>query len=88
MRVELIYAPGCNSYRNARNTLETVIADEGLPIPVELVEEEGQVGGAPTIRIDGHVVHSSPKSHHVDALRELLCRKWKELTEGPLLRTS
>jgi hypothetical protein len=88
MRVELIYAPGCNSYRNARNTLETVIADEGLPIPVELIEEVDQVGGSPTIRIDGHIVASSAKSHHIDSLRELVCRKWKELTEGPLLRTT
>jgi hypothetical protein len=86
MRVELVYAPGCTSYRKARNTLETVIAEERLPIPVECIEEDGQVDGSPTIRIDGEV-HASPKVHHIESLRDLLCRKWKELTENTLLGT-
>jgi hypothetical protein len=69
MRVELIYAPGCSSYKKARNTLETVIAEEGLPVPVELVEEHSQIHGEPTLRINGNVVHASPVSQHMEHFR-------------------
>lgn len=82
MRVELLYAPGCSSYLRAVNTLETVIAEEGLPVPIELIEEENQIGGAPTIRIDGSI-HSS--QHHLEPLREALRTRWREITEHPLL---
>lgn len=51
MRIELIYAPGCNSYRKALDVLETIIAEERLPIPIEMLEENGH--GAPRIRING-----------------------------------
>ncbi|HEY9788008.1 MAG TPA: hypothetical protein V6D17_21650 [Candidatus Obscuribacterales bacterium] len=83
MRVELIYRPGCSSYKNVRNTLELVIAEERLPIPVELVEE-GVVeeGIAPKIRINGNEVLETQST--IDSLRDLLCRKWKELTECAL----
>jgi hypothetical protein len=83
MRVELIYAPGCSTYSRARNILETVIAEERLPIPIELIEESGQEGGFPTIKIDGSVAHSL--LHHYEGLRDVLCRRWKELHEAPLL---
>jgi hypothetical protein len=86
MRVELLYAPGCSSYKKARNTLETVIAEEGLPVPVELVEEHGQKNGEPTLRINGNVVHASPILHHTDHFRDAICRHWKELTGEQLLR--
>ena len=80
MRVELVYAPGCNSIGSARNNLEMVIAEERLPIPVELVEDKDHTT-APSIRIDG----ISHVTHHFDHLRDLLCCRWKELTEAPLL---
>ncbi len=79
MRVELIYAPGCSSYRKALNTLETVIAEERLPLPVELVEDGIQTGG-PSIRINGDEV-----GNQIDSLRGAICQKWRELTEAPLL---
>ncbi len=79
MRVELIYAPGCSSYRKALNTLETVIAEERLPLPVELIEDGIQTGG-PSIRINGDEVGS-----HIESLRGAICQKWRELTEAPLL---
>jgi hypothetical protein len=82
MRVELLYAPNCSTYKRARNTLETVIAEEGLPVPVEMVEETGQVDGAPTLRINGNVVHSV--SHHIEHVRDAICKHWKDLTEKPL----
>ena len=81
MRVELLYAPGCTSLTKARNILETLIAEERLPIPVEVVEEDGQVGGSPTVRINGH----DNKVHCVETLRDTLNLRWKELTEAPLL---
>jgi hypothetical protein len=84
MRVELLYAPGCSSYKKARNTLETVIAEEGLPVPVELIEEAGQVDGSPMLRINGNVLHGSPVLQHVEHVRDAICRHWKEITEHPL----
>ena len=81
MRVELVYAPGCNSFGRARNTLEMVIAEERLPIPVELVEDQNHGTAPPAIRIDG-ICHVG---HHFDHLRDLLSGRWKELTEKPLL---
>ena len=83
MRVELIYAPGCNSYASTRDTLEMVIADEGLPIPVELVESTHHTNGSPGIRIDGEL--QTPKSHQPETLRHLLRRRWQELTHSQLI---
>lgn len=51
MRVELVYAPGCNSYRKALAVLETVIAEERLPISIEMSENLSD--GEPVIRING-----------------------------------
>jgi hypothetical protein len=84
MRVELLYAPGCNSFKKARNYLETVIAEEGLPVAVMLIEEPGQVHGSPSLRINGNVVHNSPMHHHADHFRDAICKHWKEMTEHPL----
>jgi hypothetical protein len=84
MRVELIYAPGCNSYASTRNTLEMLIADEGLPIPVELVESAQHTNGSHAIRIDGEV--HLPKSQQPEVLRTLLRRRWQELTHSQLMR--
>jgi hypothetical protein len=83
MRVELIYAPGCNLYKSVRETLETVIAEERLPIPVEMVEE-GAVSESPKIRIDGQIIPQSMAAHSFDHLRDVLTGHWKELTEAAL----
>lgn len=82
MRVELIYRPGCSSYSSVRDTLETVIAEERLPIPVELVEAGNQA--SPRIRINGNEEHDSGITNTLEALTDLLSKKWKELTECPL----
>jgi hypothetical protein len=58
-----------------------VIAEERLPIPVELVEEENH--GDPTVRVDG--INHASVLHHFEHLRLLLCGRWKEITEKPLL---
>ena len=87
MRVEVHYAPGCSSYNKAKETLETVIAEEGLPLPVELVEDL-QMSGAPIIRINGNVLQNSPVMHQIEHLRDAICNHWKELTEKPLSKLS
>jgi len=85
MRIELLYAPGCNSYTKARNTLETLIAEERWPISVECIEEAGQQSDDPVLRVDGGDHHRF-ETTGAESLRELLIRKWKELTEHPLQR--
>jgi hypothetical protein len=103
MRVELIYTPGCKVSRKTLDNLQTVIAEEQLPIPVEVIERNEHLAHN-TIRIDGDelcdlpVVPQGPYCRLyatrsgvsgvpcMEALREVLFRKWKELTEAPLLR--
>lgn len=84
MRVELIYKPGCSSYSSVRDTLEKVIAEERLPIPVELVEACSQENASPRIRINGNEEHDSGITNTLESLTDLLSRKWKEITECPL----
>lgn len=78
MRVELIYKPGCDSYSKILASLQTVIAEERMPIHVELVDTGST---SPKIRIDGKVEHESGIHTTIDSLSDLLCRKWKEMTE-------
>ncbi|HEY9712802.1 MAG TPA: hypothetical protein V6C72_04995 [Chroococcales cyanobacterium] len=61
------------------------IAEERLPIPVELVEASDHQDGSPTIRIDGNVIHSI--KHHYEDLRDSLSRRWRELNHDPLAST-
>lgn len=84
MRVELIYAPGCNSYRKILERLETVIAEERLPVPVELVEERHRKDD-PMIRIDGETCGAPKVLTCAEAMRDALSRKWKEMAVNPLL---
>jgi hypothetical protein len=86
MRVELLYAPGCSSYKSARNTLETLIAQEGLPVPIELVENTEQKHGEPQLRIHGNNVHTSSASQHIEHMRDAICKHWQELTGEQLIR--
>lgn len=106
MRVELIYTPGCNSYKKLLDKLETVIAEERLPIPVHVIESASAAAEpviSPTIRIDGDDIHELPVAPLgqacrifpgsqgssaqpcIDSLREILYRRWKDITERPLL---
>jgi len=83
MRVEVLYSPGCKVSKSVRNTLETVIAEERLPIPVEMVENEQEDFSPPTIRIDGHEVRHNSTLHTLDHFRDLLCGRWHELNAAP-----
>jgi hypothetical protein len=100
MRVELIHTPGCNRYKKTLELLQTVIAEERLPLHVEVTEENSYVVEKPCIRIDGDdlgdVLHINddpcssiskalPGLPCVEKLRELLCRKWDDITRLPAL---
>jgi hypothetical protein len=87
MRVELVYSPGCHQYKALRNSLETVIAEECLPIPVEMVENTDKTND-PIIKIDGNIVSSETTANIVDQFRDLLTGRWQELTEHPLNRAA
>ena len=81
MRVELVYTPGCTSYRKALSILETVIAEERLPIPVELTEaSESQ---APRIILDGETMTESAHSC-IEEMRSQISAKWQDLTSKML----
>ena len=70
MRVELVYTPGCTTYKKALHLLETV------ELTAHPAESDKQ---APSIRLDG--VALSDAAHGCgEELRLLLCRRWNELT--------
>jgi hypothetical protein len=63
MKIELFYWEGCPSYPEARDLLETILAERGIDAPVQMREvvtqedaEELRFPGSPTIRIDGEDV--------------------------------
>lgn len=80
MRVELLYTPGCRSYRRALSILETAIAEERLPCPVELQEVEHM--SSPLIKVDGEeqAVKKVGELPCIEELRNLLSRRWHKLT--------
>jgi hypothetical protein len=79
MRVELIYHPGNDVYKSIHKVLEDVIAEERWPIPVEMVEDKVH-SRFPSIRVDGQIVNKKDARHTFDYLKELLGKKWAELT--------
>jgi hypothetical protein len=84
MRVELIYAPGCSSYKKVLHRLEMVIAEERLPVPIELVEEK-KLQDDPIIRIDGEPMGVAKALTCAETFRDALASKWQEMTVSPLL---
>jgi len=79
MRVELVYHPKCSLYKSIRKVLEDVIAEERLPIPVEMVEDKVH-SNAPYIRLDGHLIMKIRNDHTFDNLRDFLHKKWIDIT--------
>ncbi len=49
------------------------------PIPVEMVEDKVHTN-FPSIRVDGRVVNKKSVRHTFDYLKDLLGKKWTELT--------
>jgi len=86
MRIELLYSPGCNTYKKALSTLEHIIAEERLPLPVELVEDNYLSEGKPHVRIDGELLALLGKKTHtyLDHVQEVLCHKWRERTHSSM----
>ncbi|MBX9878615.1 MAG: hypothetical protein K2Y22_09170 [Candidatus Obscuribacterales bacterium] len=90
MRVELMYEPG-SSIRRVLDILETAIAEERLPVPVELIELSEQPRRAPVVRIEGQEfsclqltpvgpAHGRNEvSSFIDQVRRVLAEKWSEL---------
>ncbi len=58
--------------------MEDVIAEERLPIPVEMVEDKVHAN-SPSIRIDGHTIFKVKSGQGFEHLREILHKKWTEL---------
>lgn len=87
MRIELLYTPGCSNYKKALSTLEYIIAEERLPLQVELVENCANEEGEPTVRINGVLVNkAAAKSQHcLEHVREAISHKWHEVNLSPLL---
>lgn len=84
MRLELLYSPGCRTYQQALHHLEMAIAEERLPIPVELVED-ATGNGAPRLRIDGETVSLPSIAGCIESLSDLLMSRWREIAIKPLL---
>jgi hypothetical protein len=101
MRIELFYTPGCNSYKKALDILQTVIAEERLPLHVEVISAPGRLQTpceSPVICINGDRILPEELSAQgafcrlypsqqgllpipgVEQIRDILWRKWNELT--------
>jgi hypothetical protein len=60
VKIELLWWDGCPSHPEALTLLESILAEHGIDVPVELVEvvtdeqaAELRFPGSPTIRLDG-----------------------------------
>lgn len=78
MRVELVYKPGCTSYRKALHLLETVIAEERLPIAVVLTETTEC--HHPKILLEGESLGESAQ-HCIDEIGHHIAKRWHDLTK-------
>jgi hypothetical protein len=76
MHVELIYSPGCNSVESTLQVLETIIAEERLPIPVEVRKDrrkeqrQEDIHGL-MITVDGTDVSDLHQGAHCDHCHRL-----------------
>lgn len=80
MRVELFYTPGCGTARKAQGALEAAIAEERLPLPVQM--KESQEHRLPVIMLDGEPInkHHCFDEHCLDDLRDEISRRWNAFT--------
>jgi hypothetical protein len=80
MHVELIYSPGCNSVESTLQVLETIIAEERLPIPVEVRKDRRKECPQKNVNdlmitVDGTDVSDLHQSINCDR-----CRRYQEHT--------
>ncbi len=95
MRIELKYNFSCPSSRKLRDLLESVIAEEGLPLAIETVESDGE--GHPTVRFHSSGTSYIPETEHelncksdgheerrfLDTLRGIVNEKWADHSHHP-----
>lgn len=67
MKVELLWFAGCPSYLLARERLAQVLREEGIDVPIEMIEIKDDADaiahkflGSPTIRLDGRDPFAEP----------------------------
>ena len=93
MRIELKHKQNCPSSRQLRHCLEEIIAEERLPLSVEMIEADGmeeplvfigadQIGARQEGRFDKHHLEAR---QFLDTLRDALLEKWHDHAISPLL---
>jgi hypothetical protein len=96
MRIELKYKSTCPTSKKLRDHIEGIIAEEALPLAVEVVEAEEKE--SPTVRIhashaasgepDKHEIncenHGSEEQKFLDNLRRVVLEKWHDHAIHPL----
>ncbi len=83
MKVELFHVPGCKTYQKIKNMLESIIAEERLPIAVETQETKSSKK-KPMVSIDGCKVESNQQLSFREKLSSLIMKRWYEVYEAPL----
>lgn len=100
MRIELEHKSNCPSSKIVRSRLEEIIAEEGLPIAVEMIESESS--DAPTVRIcssinaDSRIAHDeikcalelSEQKLFLNKLRDIVMERWHDHAVTPLAHLS
>ena len=94
MRIEVKHKQNCPSSRHLRHFLEEVIAEERLPLAVEMTESDGL--DEPQVYIGTHEVKGGHSGHFerqrpevrqfMDRLRGTLLEHWHDHAIMPLLR--
>lgn len=92
MRIELKHRQNCPSSRQLKHFLEQVIAEERLPLAVEMTESDGL--DAPRVFIGTDEINSNKAGHFdrqhlegrqfLDRLRGVLLEKWNDHAVSPL----
>lgn len=77
MKVQVLWIDECPSYRRAHDLLEQVLREQGIDMPIEMIQLRGDADaraqkfpGSPTIRINGRDLFESSESSHFG----ILCR--------------
>ncbi len=93
MRIELKHKQNCPSSKQLRHFLEEIIAEERLPLSVEMIESDGL--DEPRVFIGADEVKSNKSGYSdrqqvegrqfLDRLRGLLLEKWHDHAIHPLL---
>ena len=98
MRVELVYSPGVTNQKELLESLQMVIAEERLPLPVEVIEDKWsqlEFPAAAAVRVltdSGQPVtlqyydSALLPTRSLESLREFICKTWREVTVEPIVQ--